>query len=393
MVKRQLDLNRLLPLGRSTFLFGARGTGKTKSARLFLKKAGASWSINLLDSDTFRRYILRPSLLRQEINVRLKKHKHLTVFIDEIQKCPLLLDEVHSLIEDHKGRLRFLLTGSSARKLKRGGANLLAGRAWTFHLHPLTYKELDLQEERILRYGTLPGICLDDPYPDRTLRAYVDIYLREEIFQEALVRQVEGFMRFMDVIAQMNGEPLNFAALARESGTALTTVQDYVSILEDTLVAHRIPGWSKSVRKQLLKSPKVYFFDCGVLNALQGNLSDDIRESSFRFGRLFETRVIQEIIRQNDYLEKGYRLHYWRSNTGIEVDIILSRGPAYRPWAVEIKSSIAPLEKDLTGLRSFAAENPHARLLCLCRSPQPFHLGNIDVLPWQDGIDLMMAEG
>jgi predicted AAA+ superfamily ATPase len=308
-----------------------------------------------------------------------------------VQKLPSLLDEVHGLAESFKGKVRFLLTGSSARKLKRGGGNLLAGRAWTLRLHPLTHRECDLDLRRALQFGTLPAVYLEDDAPERTLKAYVETYLKEEIFQEALLRKVESFIRFLDVAGQMNGEPLNFSAVARDSGVSVKTAQEYVSILVDTLVAHRVEPWTHSVRKQLRLSPKIYFFDCGVLNAVRGELGTELRAGSSRYGRLFESFVIQEMVRQNDYRETDYRFQYWRTNTGLEVDVVLAKSPYQPPIAVEIKSREAPKESDVRALESFHSENKRAELLCLCDTPRPYKLGKVWVLPWREGIKRILG--
>jgi predicted AAA+ superfamily ATPase len=387
MGSRLLDLEQRLVAGRSAFLFGPRGVGKTTLAQEFLARQVRSRSIDLLNLDTYRRFLADPGLFRRELEHEIGAGKDLTVLLDEVQKLPALLDEVHYLIERHKRKVRFLLTGSSARKLKRGGANLLAGRAWTLRLHPLTSREVQLDLHRALRYGTLPAVYLEDPTPVPTLKAYVETYLKEEILQEALVRRTESFVRFLDVAGQQNGEPANFSAIARETGVSVKTAQEYFSILVDTLVAFRVDGWFYSVRKQLRQAPKFYLFDCGVLNAIRGELDAELKPASFRYGRLFETFVVGEIVRLNDYRERGYRLHYWRTNTDQEVDIVLSRGPSDRPVAVEIKSRPDPQESDVRGLLAFAAENPRAELLCACRTPRPYSLGKVKVLPWEQALE------
>lgn len=392
MVKRLLNLEKTVPVAQSAFLFGPRGSGKTHLVEEFLKQEGQSWTVNLLEEDLYARYLTRPSLLRSEIEHRLENKSHLTVFIDEIQRLPALLNEAHALIERHKGTLRFILTGSSVRKLRRGGANLLAGRAWTLHMHPLTHRESALDLSRALHYGTLPGIYLSDASPERALRAYVQTYLKEEIRQEALLRRVDGFVRFMDVSGQMNGEPVNFTKIARDCGVSVKTAQDYYSILVDTLIAFRLDGWAHSIRKQLRQQPKFYWFDCGVLNAVRGELSTAPTESSSRYGNLFETWIIQEMIRLNDYYETDYRFHHWRTNIGTEVDVILSRDSTHAEKAVEIKSETAPTLEDVRGLLSFQAENPHTELICVCRTPRAYRLGEVSFLPWVDALQKVFPD-
>jgi predicted AAA+ superfamily ATPase len=341
----------------------------------------------LLKPSEFSRYIKDPSQFESDIEAALKRHQRLTIFVDEVQKLPALLDVVHRSIENHKGKVQFVLTGSSARKLKRGGANLLAGRAWTLKLHPLTHREGVDDLGRALRYGTLPGIYLEPEGMELTLQAYVDTYLREEILQEGIVRRLDGFMRFLEVAAQMNGEPANYTLIARQAGVSPNTCQEYFSILTDTWIAFRLPGWDRSTRKQLLQAPKHYFFDCGVLNATRGELRSELQASSSRYGNLFETWVIQEIFRLNDYTQSGLKFHYWRTNTGMEVDMLLSRGAAGPHVAIEIKSHTAPREADLKGLLTFHTEYSKTRLICLCRTPRPYSAGPVSVLPWEAGLD------
>ncbi|MBI4473484.1 MAG: ATP-binding protein [Acidobacteria bacterium] len=385
-----MNLSSLLPADQSCFLFGPRGVGKTHLVEDFLVNAGASWKANLLEEDLYSRYLTQPSLIRHEVESHLRSIggavPRLTVFIDEVQRLPNLLNEVHALIERHRGKIRFILTGSSARKLRRGGANLLAGRAWTLHLHPLTHRESVTDLMRALQYGTLPGIYLSESAPERALRAYVQTYLKEEIRQEAMLRRIDGFVRFMDVAGQTNGEPVNFTKIGRDCGVSTKTVQDYYSILVDTLVAFRLDGWSHSVRKQLRQQPKFYWFDCGVLNAIRGELGAAPPESSSRFGNLFETWVIQEMIRLNDYAETDYRFHYWRTNTGMEADIVLSHDATHAEKAIEIKSGTAPVLQDVRGLISFQSENPGTEIWCVCRTPRVYTIGAVQFLPWKDAL-------
>lgn len=188
----------------------------------------------------------------------------------------------------------------------------------------------------------------------------MDTYLKEEIQQEALTRKVEGYVRFLDAAAQMNGAPLNFSSIARDCGVSMPTAQEFFSILVDTMIAFRVDGWSWSVRKQLRQSPKLYFFDCGVLNAVRGELATELKSGSFRYGMLFETFIVQEICRLNDYQETGFKIYYWQSNSGLEVDVILSRGPSDRPMAVEINLAPRPRPKTFAAYtRSNPKTNTH----------------------------------
>ena len=386
MYKRHLQLNKLLKSDISLFLFGARGVGKTLLVNEFLKTQTHSISIDLLQTATYRRLITSPELFKAEIEAAIPPRGNLTVFIDEIQKLPTLLDDIHSLIENHKKKLRFILTGSSARKLKRGGANLLAGRALSAKLYPFSFIEMDIDIYRALQFGTLPAIYLDKKMPFRRLAAYVDTYLREEIFEEALVRKVENFVRFLDIAAQFNGEPVNYSKIGRAAGISGPAVEQCFSILIDTLIASRIDGWSYSVKKQLTLAPKYYFFDCGVLNALRGELKTQLKKETFRFGKLFETYVINELIRMNDYCEESYKFYHWRTNSGLEVDIIMTRGFSDEPWGIEIKSEATPGKPDFKALLAFKEDNPKAKLICLCQAERKYKVGEIEVYPWQQGI-------
>ena len=386
MVDRLLRLDRVLEGRHSAFLFGARGTGKTSLVKAWLQRRAGLFHVDLLRPAEYSRYLKAPSQFEEDLDEALKRHKQVTVFVDEVQKVPLLLDVVHRFIENYQERIQFILTGSSSRKLKRGGANLLAGRAWTLKLHPLTHREGVSNLVRALRYGTLPAIYLETEGEDLTLQAYVDTYLREEILQEGFVRRLDGFMRFLEVAAQMNGEPVNFAQTARQAGVSANTCQDFFSILSDTWITFQLPGWNRSVRKQLQQAAKHYFFDCGVLNAIRGELQVAPQPSSSRFGNLFETWLIQELFRLNDYQKANWKFHYWRTNTGMEVDVLLSKGSADPVYAIEIKSHTAPRELDLKGLLAFEGEYPKTQLICWCRTPRPYRLGPIHVLPWDQGL-------
>lgn len=393
MINRRLNLCELLKSGHSAFLSGPRGVGKTVLANHFLDQVLHSVLVDLLSLESYRRYVAEPGLFRAEIEQHLQRHsasERLVVFIDEVQKMPELLDEVHYLIEKYKPWIQFLLTSSSTRKLKRTGVNLLAGRAWTLRLHPLSSQELDIDLNRALTIGTLPEYYQsENSHATRSLKTYVDTYLREEILQEAIVRRANNFVRFLDISAQVNGNPVNYSAVARDCGVSTKTAQEYFQILSDTLLAFRIDGWSHSIRKQLRQSPKFYVFDCGVLNAMAGELNSELRVGSYRYGRLFETLVVSELIRANDYSESMFRFNYWRTSTGMEVDMIMTRGFNDIPKAIEIKSSSAPKESDLKGLAAFAKENEKACLYCLCRTPREYKVGNVTVLPWQEGIEYL----
>lgn len=296
------------------------------------------------------------------------------------------MDYVHKFIEKYPQRISFILTGSSARKIKRHGANLLAGRAWEYHLFPISSIEFEFDIDTALQFGTLPKLLMRPKVTARFLKSYVNTYLREEIQQEALVRNYEGFVRFIDLAAQFNGEIINYSKIAKAAGVADKTVTDYFSILIDTLVAFRIDGWSRSVKKQLVQAPRYYFFDNGVLNALRNELKLEIRRNTFRFGKLFEFFVLQECIRLNAYYESDFRFFYWRTDSGLEVDLILSRGNFSETIAIEIKSSQAPNEDDTSHLKKFLEDNPQSKAFIFAMTEHSYDIGPIQVLPWKDGL-------
>jgi uncharacterized protein len=366
-----------LPPRGSCFLFGARQTGKSTLVRSILPSA--SWTVDLLRHDVFLRFAKEPGRFRAEAIERIRGGTR-TIFVDEVQKVPALLDEIHGLIE--ASRTRFLMTGSSARKLKRGGANLLAGRAATRRLHPLTSIEIGggFDLDRALRLGTLPPVVVgDDESARELLNAYAETYLREEIQAEGVVRNLGGFARFLDVAAAQSGDILNAASVASDAGVSARTVREYFQILEDTLVGFRLEPWRKSPRARLVGHPRFYFFDTGVTNALNRRLHSEL-EASTR-GRLFEQWVVSESMRILDYRFPETRLFYWRTNHGAEVDLLFERHGRLR-LAVEIKSRRTVSGGDLSGLRSFAEAHPGVPRIVVSTVPEPFRVDSIDVLPW-----------
>lgn len=391
MVNRVLSIADTIGQKNSAFLFGARGVGKTHLSRKFIRSLNQHYeTYDLLNFQTYQRYLKNPSLFSEELHQIMKRQRQCLVWVDEIQKIPPLLDEIHSLIETYKKSLRFLLTGSSARKLKRAGANLLAGRALSLRLHPLTHLEVkdiatsDTYLQEILRLGSLPGVIIDQDSPELALKSYIETYLKEEVLEEALVRRVDAFSRFLEVAAQYHGEPINAIEIGKAAHVSGQTVQQYFQILEDTLVGWKLPGWSASVKKQLRTTPKFFLFDNGVANALRGELNIELKESSFRFGKLFECWVVQELFRLNDYCQLDFKFSYWRTNNDIEVDIIISRGMSSPIAAIEIKSSKAPEEKHIYGLKAFSDEYPSAKLYCFCRTPRAYRLSGVHVQPWTE---------
>lgn len=390
MTINRTQYNQIVSSNDSILLLGPRGVGKSWLISHYLderdqKLPKHSLRFNLLQSEVLRTLTLDTSVFRaQVLNASKNLAQQLVVFVDEVQLLPAILNEVHLLIETLRDKVRFILTGSSARKLKGKGINLLAGRAASLSLHPLTSKEVEIDLQLALQFGTLPKAFLSSDAPNVFLNSYVDTYLREEIKQEALVRKYDAFIRFLDLAAQLNGVNINFSKLSRQCGVASSTIEGYYSILEDTLLVHRINGWSHSVKKQIVTGPRYYFFDCGILNAINRELHVPTGGSTGRFGKLFESFMVLEALRYNDYHALNYRLHYWRTNTGMEVDLVLSRSQYEDPIAVEIKSSRSPDFSDLQGLESFRAEYPKARTICLCMCDKAYTKDKIEYLPWQE---------
>lgn len=355
---------------RSFFLFGPRGVGKTALLDARLKPGALAF--DLLDSHVYTRLLAEPARLGEMIPA---KHKG-WVIVDEIQRVPELLNEVHRLIEGRK--LKFALTGSSARKLRQKGVNLLAGRAVTRHLHPLTVWELggDFDAAKALHTGCLPLACTTEQ-PQDFLRSYVSTYLREEVQQEGLVRNLSAFTRFLEAASFSQGSVLNMASVARECAVEAKVVQNYFSILEDLLLAAFLPVFTKRAKRRLVAHPKFYFFDAGVFQTLRPKGPLDPQEQID--GPALETLVLQHLRALNDYGDLGYTLHYWRTAAGDEVDFILygSRGLV----AIEVKRTARPGGSDFSGLRKFQQDFPQAKLLLIHTGTRSWQEGGIDVVP------------
>jgi len=382
------ELARLARLSdhNSFFLFGARGTGKTTLLRQAPFLASALW-IDLLDADTEERYALRPSLLGEQAEALPDGS---WVVIDEVQKLPKLLDQVHLTLD--RRRVHFALTGSSSRKIKRGGADLLAGRAWTFNLYPFTARELGggFDLDQALAWGTLPGLHRLPLAADRArfLRSYTQTYLREDILVEQLVRNLDPFRLFLPLAAQMDTQIVNYTNIARDTGVDYKTVQNYYQILVETNLGFFLEPYGRSVRTVQVKSPKFYFFDTGVKRALQNRLTVPLQERTTDYGETYESWFINECQRLNHYLELDYSLSYLRTKDDVEVDLVIER-PGQPPALVEVKSAAAIDERHVRSLVRFQEDFPDADLLCAARVPIPQNLGRIQVLPWRDALDTL----
>ncbi len=361
-VPRAPDLPALLEK-RSYFLLGPRQTGKTALVQKTLPKARV---YDLLDSSVYLALSQQPGRLVQELMPEDR-----LVVIDEIQRLPILLNEVHRLIETRG--TRFLLTGSSARKLRRGGINLLGGRARIQYLHPLTSNELGdrFDVARAVARGLLPSIYFsDDPQAD--LQAYAGLYLQQEVVAEGATRNIPAFSRFLKVAAHCNGTIVNFTNVASDAQVARTTIYEYFEILKDTLVLQELPAWRKSLKRKPLASSKFYLFDVGVVACLQGR---PFRPGAPEFGEAFETLLMHELTSYRDYLS-GEPLSFWRSTSGFEVDFILGDHTA-----IEVKAKETVAAQDLKSLHALAEEQRLKRYLCVSLEPRMRRVGDVTILP------------
>jgi predicted AAA+ superfamily ATPase len=379
-----------LPKARSFFLFGARQVGKSTLLRQLFSK-NHSIFINLLDSEVYFKLLAKPHLLIEEINTLDKSISHL--IIDEIQRVPELLNIVHKMIEERKD-ISFILSGSSARKLKRQGANMLAGRALTYNLFPLTHLELakDFNLSRALDLGTLPAVYLDkeDVFARETLKSYARTYIEEEIKAEAQIRQLGAFIRFLDLAASENGSIINYSNIASDIYVDYKTVQEYYQVLEDTLIGFSLYGYAKSSRKQLSKHPKFYFFDTGVRRALAKKLDSPLIVKTREFGEAFEHFFIAEAMRLASYSRKDYKFSYYRTKSGAEVDLIIETYDD-RCYAVEIKASDNVDINKLTGLKSFKDLREDTVLVCASLTKRRYGDADILVCPWQEVLKIIFS--
>ena len=368
MYKRIIDLNQLLNK-KSHFLFGPRSTGKTTLIQQQLKEAEV---FDLLNRDSYRRLLSDPSMIG-----RVPKDK--IVVIDEIQKIPSLLDEVHRLIQ--KENRRFLLTGSSARKLKRGAANLLAGRAWQANLLPLTTREID--DFNLLQYlnrGGLPHVYGSEDYHDELLE-YLSLYLREEVAAEALTRNIEAFSEFLDLVGLSNGSEINYQSFASDCNVSQNTIKNYFEILEDTLIGYKLKAFKKTKIRKAISRSKHFLFDVGVVNTLK-KIPMILNDSS-AFGDAFEHFIVNEVRAYNLYAKKREQLCYWRSVRQDEVDLVIDK-----KVAIEIKSTKQVKNKHLKGLLALKEEGLFQDYLIVSQDPiEQTHDTGIVMIPWDKFLD------
>lgn len=367
MYNRVLDLREILK-HKSIFLFGPRQTGKSTLVHAALPDAAF---YDLLEADTFREISARPEYLRQTLG-----DQRSLVVVDEIQKLPALLDEIQLLLERNK-KLRFVLTASSARKLKRGAANLLGGRAWVCRLHPLVSAELSHRRllDRLNR-GSLPAI-IDSAHFKEDLKAYVGTYLQEEIRAEGLTRSIENFSRFLEVAGLTSGEQINFSAVADDAGFPPRTVREHYQILEDTLVGHQLPAYQKTSKRKPVATAKFYLFDVGVANTLKR--TPVIEPDSDIYGRALEHLVFLELRSFLDYRRLDYDLTYWRSRSQFEVDFLVGD-----EVGIEVKAKTRVSPRDYRGLGALSEEVRLKRKIVIC--------GERARRKTDDGVEIMSAE-
>ncbi len=376
----------------SFLLLGARGTGKTWLLEEEFRKDAILW-INLLKNQDYLRYQSKPSTLRNEIAESLSGvgSDVAWVIIDEVQRVPQLLNEVHALMEDKEfqSKFHFGLSGSSARKLKRGGSNLLAGRALLNHLYPLLSTEISekFNLDETLSWGALPALVKQsDPVVRREqLETYVAVYLREEIREEQIVRNLDPFTRFLEVAAQTSGKIVNYSKIGRDCNVDSRVVSRYFQILEETLLGQFLLPYHRSIRKQQGQSPKFYFFDLGVMRALEGTLDLEVKKGSYGYGRLFEHFFIWEVIKRNSYTRKRYKLFYLVTKDGEEVDLIIERNNK-STILIEIKSGTDPNISDAKHLLRMQPNFPKSEVWVVSQIEHPRQEKGVRFLKWESAL-------
>jgi len=358
---------------KSFFLFGPRGTGKST---WLLKQFPHALLINLLNPETFRNYQARPERLLELCEAAKEK----IIIIDEIQKIPELLNVIHQLIESQKNK-KFILTGSSARKIKRAGVDLLAGRAIEKHLHPFMAAELgkSFNLNNTLQLGLIPLVIANNE-PKEVLKTYISLYLKEEVQAESLVRNIGHFARFLEVMSFSHGSILNLNNIARKCEVSRKLVENYLSILEDLLLSFSVSVFSKRAKRKLVSRPKFYYFDSGVFYNLRAK--GPLDQSTEIAGLSLEGLVAQHLRAWIDYQSATHELYYWRTRSGVEVDFIVYGEKGF--WAIEVKNSTQIFAKDLRGLKNLSQDYPEATLLFLYRGKEKLKKDNIYCIPVED---------
>ncbi len=371
-IERVLQID--LPPRQSAFLWGPRKTGKSTYLRSAFPD---SVTFDLLQTDLLLDLTKRPALLRERLLAMPPEKLRSPVILDEVQKVPQLLDEVHWLIENQG--LSFILCGSSARKLKRGGVNLLGGRAWRYEMHPLTSAEIgNLDLLQALNRGLVPSHYLSSKYR-RSLDAYVVDYLKEEVFDEGLTRNVAAFSRFFEAMGYSHGDLTSYANIARDCGVDAKTVKEYYQILVDTLLGTFLEPYKKHQERQVIgKAPKFYLFDVGVAGALSRR--NIVEEKGELFGRALEHFILMEIQAHRSYRELGYGIHFWRTKSGLEIDFVLGDGEV----AIEVKGTSRVDPSDFRSLRTFIEDHHPRQAILVCNEKAPRLVEGIEFLPWRE---------
>ncbi|MCL2435162.1 MAG: AAA family ATPase [Lentimicrobiaceae bacterium] len=353
----------------SLFLWGARQTGKSTLLKTLFPDA--LW-FDLLISSDYKRLITKPDLLRETVLANLNTTP---VIVDEIQRIPDLLNEVHWLISNYG--VRFILSGSSSRKIIRSGANLLGGRALRYELYPLVSAEIpDFDLIRAINNGLLPR-HYDAVNAQRMISAYIGNYLRDEIVAEARLRNSGTFARFLEAAAFTNGEMVNYTNIASDCGVSVPTVKEYFQIMEDTLIGRYLPSFQKRPKRRVITAPKFYLFDVGIANSLLGR--GRIEPGTELFGKAFEHFIYQEIYAHSRYSENEYPICYWRTASQLEVDFVLGDHEV----AIEVKATEQATDRHLRGLKAFAEEYTVKKAILISNDPLPRFVDNILILPWK----------
>lgn len=362
--------------GQSVFFWGPRQTGKSTLLKNIF--ADALW-FDLLLSDLYKRLLINPEYLRETILAQEKK----TVVIDEIQRIPILLNEVHWLIVNHG--IQFILSGSSPRKILRSGENLLGGRALRYELFPLVSNEIpEFDLLRALNHGLLPKHYLSEN-PKKLISAYIGRYLQDEIIAEAKIRNIDVFAKFLGAAAFSNGEIVNYTNIATECGVSSPTIKEYFQILEDTLVGRFVPVFQKKPKRRVIKAPKFYYFDVGVTNYLLKR--SKIELGTEQFGNAFESFILQELMAHRHYSGLEYAISYWRTASQLEVDFILGNHEV----TIEVKGSKNVNSSHLKGLKAFMEEYQVKKALVVCNEPLPRIVDGIEILPYSVFLERLWA--
>ncbi len=378
-IKRLLNIE--LPAGQSAFLWGARKTGKTTYLRSAFPH---SLVYDFLKTDVFFEFTKRPSLLREQLLAKDPKYLQEPIILDEVQKVPQILDEVHWLIEN-KG-FRFILCGSSARKFKRGQANLLGGRAWRYEMFPLVTAELQNPELlKILNRGLIPSHYLQNQYR-KSIDAYLKDYLKEEVFSEGLTRNIPAFSRFFEAMGYSHGELTNYSNIARDCGVDYKTVKEYYQILVDTLLGKMILPFKKRQHRQIIsKAPKFYLFDVGIAGALI-HRSLPVEKGEL-FGKALEHFIFMELVAHSALRELHYEINFWRTNLGMEIDFVLGDGEI----AIEVKGTNRIENRDLRAMFAFIEDYSPKKTFVICNEREPRVFRNITILPWNIFLEQLWA--